>query len=67
MYELKQGTARIVCTLDQLREDPVTVNRLAQILHYVPEQLTQDLQALSDYYTRTKRCCHNEEENNHEV
>ena len=32
-----------------------TVKRLAQILHYMPEQLVQDIKDLEDY-TRAKAC-----------
>lgn len=42
-----------------------TVQRLANILHYMPEQLVQDIKALEDY-TREKACEDAEEEEENE-
>lgn len=50
MYELKAGTERIVYALKQRKEDPATLKQLAKILNYDPEQLHQDLNALSDFH-----------------
>lgn len=40
-----------------------TIQRLAQILHYMPEQLVKDIKSLEDY-TREKACDDAEEEEN---
>ena len=52
MYELKAGTARLVSVLYARKDDAATVKRLAAVLNYLPEQLAQDIQALSDFYQR---------------
>ena len=45
MYELEQGTKRLIGALE--RTD--NIKALATILNYEPGQLEQDIQALSDY------------------
>ncbi len=50
MYELRQGTARIVTALHNRKEDPVAIQRIAQALDYIPQQLQEDIQALYDFF-----------------
>ena len=50
MYELKQGTARIVAALYSRKEDPVAIQRIAQATNYLPQQLREDIQALYDFF-----------------
>lgn len=50
MYELKMGTSRLVNALYSVREDKNAILRIARELHYMPEQLAEDIQALYDYY-----------------
>ena len=45
MYERKNGTKRLLRAL----EDTENLERLAEVLRYVPEQLEQDIRAFSDY------------------
>lgn len=54
MYEYKQGTARIVNALDDIRADAASLQRLAQLLHYLPEQLEEDLTALNDFWQNNR-------------
>lgn len=54
MYEYRQGTARIVNALDDIRADGASLQRLAQLLHYLPEQLEEDLTALNDFWQNNR-------------
>ncbi len=54
MYELKNGSARLVGALERMKEDPERVKQLASILYYCEDQLVQDIQALSDYYGQSR-------------
>ena len=49
MYELKNGSARLANALLNVQDDDYTINRLAQLLHYLPEQLREDIQAINNY------------------
>lgn len=49
MYELKNGTKRLVSALQAVSEDEQTIKRLASCLCYRPGQLQQDIEALCDY------------------
>lgn len=40
---------RLAVTLERFAEDPATVQRLASALHYLPDQLRQDMQAVYAY------------------
>ena len=40
---------RLAVVLDQYADDPSTVQRLAQSLHYMPDQLCEDMHTLYDY------------------
>ena len=55
MYELKNGSARLTGALERCKEDPVRMKVLAQILYYEDEQLGQDIQALADYYEKSRK------------
>ena len=48
MYELKNGSARLVAALAAHRDDPVAVQYLAKALNYQTDQLRQDIDALVD-------------------
>ena len=50
MYELKQGTARLISALYRRREDKFDLAYLACALNYIPEQLKEDIEALHDYF-----------------
>lgn len=39
---------RLAVVLDQYADDPATVQRLAQSLHYMPDQLREDMHTLYD-------------------
>lgn len=45
MYERKNGTKRLLKAL----QNTDNIERLAEVLRYVPEQLEQDIEALGDY------------------
>ncbi len=54
MYELKQGSARLVYALESYKEDEVRIAQLARALNYEPSQLKEDIQALADYYSQSR-------------
>ena len=54
MYELKQGSARLVYALESVSEDEAKIKALAHYLNYCEDQLEQDIQALIDYYEQAK-------------
>lgn len=54
MYELKNGSARLVYTLARHKEDPVALQYLAHALNYDQVQLQQDIQALMDFYQQSE-------------
>ena len=49
MYELKQGTERIITALYSIKNNAEDIKKLSVILNYIPEQLTEDIQALNDF------------------
>lgn len=55
MYELKQGSARLVNALWNRAQDPEAIRKLAEVLYYVPEQLQEDIKALSDFYDQAEQ------------
>ena len=54
MYELYNGTARLVFALDHTKENAAAIKMLAHVLNYYPEQLQQDIQALYDFYQQAE-------------
>lgn len=40
---------RLAVTLDQYADDPATVQKLAAVLHYYPEQIREDMHTLYKY------------------
>lgn len=54
MYELKNGSARLVGALERYADDSARLKALAQILNYQESQLKQDIKALVDYYQNSK-------------
>lgn len=54
MYELRNGTARLINALDAIKEDSGAIERIAQATNYLPQQLKEDIQALYDFYLQAK-------------
>lgn len=54
MYELKQGTGRLITALYSRKEDPTAIQRIAAATNYLPQQLEEDIQALYDFYLQAK-------------
>lgn len=54
MYELRNGTARLVNALNAIKEDNVAIARIAQATNYLPQQLKEDIQALYNFYLQAK-------------
>ena len=54
MYELKNGSARLVGALERCMDDPERMAHLTSILYYCADQLPQDIQALVDYYEKAR-------------
>lgn len=54
MYELKQGTGRLITALYSRKEDPTAIQRIAAATNYLPQQLREDIQALYDFYLQAK-------------
>ena len=52
MYEFKGGTRRLARALQDASENDI--ERLAQLLHYVPSQLEEDIDALNDFFDAFK-------------
>lgn len=48
MYELENGSERLLCAITDRINDPAFVKDLAAVLYYKPEQLVLDIQALCD-------------------
>lgn len=45
----KENAHRLAGTLERYAEDPATVQKLAQALNYLPDQLREDMTSLLDY------------------
>ena len=54
MYELINGSTRLVYAMECMKEDPARMKRLANILYYCEDQLGQDIQALADFFEQRK-------------
>ena len=54
MYELKNGSARLVSALERSKDDDYKIRQIAVLLNYMPDQLKQDIQALTDFYNQDK-------------
>ena len=50
MYELFNGSARLVGALERCAQDPERIKYLADVLSYCDDQLMQDIEALADFY-----------------
>ena len=48
MYELYNGSERLMGAIERRMEDPEFMAALADLLYYQPEQLPEDIQALRD-------------------
>lgn len=53
---------RLAVVLDQYADDPATVQRLAQSLHYMPDQLREDMHTLYDYLRELESKVNEEED-----
>lgn len=51
MYELNQGTNRIVSALYNRIGDDAAISQIANVTNYLPDQLREDVQALHDTHT----------------
>ena len=52
MYELNNGTSRLVEALYNRKNDRKTIEVLSKELNYCDDQLKQDIQALYDFYCK---------------
>ena len=55
MYELKQGTYRIVNALYSRLDDPIAIQKISAATNYMPCQLQEDIQALHDFVYAAKK------------
>ena len=53
---------RLAVTLDQYADDPATVKKLAAALHYMPEQLREDMRTLYSYLRELEELTNAEED-----
>lgn len=53
---------RLAVTLDQYADDPATVQKLAAALHYIPEQLREDMRILYKYLRELEELTNAEED-----
>ena len=49
MYELRQGTERLINAIYSIKDNTDDIKKLSAILNYIPEQLLEDIQALNDF------------------
>lgn len=55
MYEGEQGARHLAITMYHRLDDEAAMQRLAYVLHYEPQQLKEDVQALYDFRTAEKQ------------
>lgn len=53
--DVKGNAHRLALTLSQFAEDTNTINQLARLLHYLPEQLQEDMEAVYKYIRDLER------------
>lgn len=53
--DVKGNAHRLACTLKQFSEDKRAVQVLANILHYIPEQLQEDMEAVEQYINQLEK------------
>lgn len=53
--DVKGNAHRLAYTLKQFAEDERAVKQLAMILHYYPEQLQEDMEAIEQYITQIEQ------------
>lgn len=53
--DVRGNAHRLAVTLRQFSEDANAVNQLARILHYMPEQLQEDMEAIDVYISQLER------------
>lgn len=49
MFELVNGTKRLVSALENHTATHTELEQLARLLHYMPDQLAEDIKALKEY------------------
>lgn len=49
MYELTNGSKRLVNALYSISDNDTAINRIAYYLNYIPAQLKEDIEAINDY------------------
>lgn len=54
MYELKNGTERLVNALSQILDDDYRLKAISEALAYYKPQLIDDIHALRDYYRKMR-------------
>lgn len=54
MYELKNGSERLVNALYQILDDDSRLQAISKALSYYKPQLAEDIQALQDYYRKMR-------------
>ena len=62
MKEGRTGAARLVSALHRYSEDAAALQRLAEILNYIPSQLKEDIESLAEEFDRGNK--DNDKENN---
>ena len=53
---------RLIVTLNQYADDTAAVKRLAAVLHYMPEQLREDMRTLYSYLRELEELTNTEED-----
>lgn len=53
---------RLAVTLDQYADDPAAVQKLAAALHYMPDQLREDMRTLYSYLRELDELTNTEED-----
>ena len=53
---------RLAVTLDQYADDPAAVQKLAAALHYMPDQLREDMRTLYSYLRELEELTNAEED-----
>ena len=53
MYELRNGTARLIYAIHRhCSEDEIALRKMSLLLNYEPRQLQQDIRAAVDFYDK---------------
>lgn len=63
--DVKGNAHRLAYTLYQFAEDTNTINQLARLLHYMPEQLKEDMEAVHKYLNQLEKEVNTDTEQQH--